>query len=328
MPAFLLRHLFESTLFGLLLTPLAYCLQGAAARHAVWLIAVSKFAIPSVLLTSTGAKIAFLWPAGSWLLSAAKISALLIAMFGVLPSIASRGALVVWVLGTAVLFSIWLVRLRRIKYPLEDPAKEEHEALARASRLLRLGRPVSLRVSQMMAEPALLGIWHPVITVPKGLRQRLTPAEFETVLLHELAHARRKDNLTSVFVRCLVCIFWFHPLLWLAEKRLRTERELACDELVIVCGVTPKVYISGILKVCQFHLFDPVAGVSAMTGSDLKRRLKLIGVCRSRNSSVYVPRLLTVVAVTLMLTLPIAGGYCEQCVSNDGGSVPQEVQKR
>ena len=148
------------------------------------------------------------------------------------------------------------------------------------------------------------------------------------MLLHELAHARRRDNLTGAFVHCLVCVFWFHPLLWLAEKRLRIERERACDELVIACGITPQVYISGILKVCKFHLFGSPAGISAIAGSDLKRRLKLIDACQAYRPMAYLPRLLMAVAAVLMLMLPIAGGYCQQCVSKDGGAVSQEVRRR
>jgi beta-lactamase regulating signal transducer with metallopeptidase domain len=75
MTPFVLRHLLESTLFCLLLSLLACCLRNTATanvRHAVWLIGISKFAIPSVLLAKTGAAIAFLWPAASWLSSLAR----------------------------------------------------------------------------------------------------------------------------------------------------------------------------------------------------------------------------------------------------------------
>jgi len=68
MISFVFRHLLESTLFCLLLSLLACTLRtSATARYAVWLMAVAKFAIPSVLLAKTGAEIAFLWPAAGWL---------------------------------------------------------------------------------------------------------------------------------------------------------------------------------------------------------------------------------------------------------------------
>src|SRR6185312_9651227 len=89
-------------------------------------------------------------------------------------------------------------------------------------------------------------------------------------------HAWRRDNLTGAFVHILVCLFWFHPLLWLSEKRLLAERERACDEMVVRSGTAPEIYVAGILKVCRLQIFDHVCGVSAMTGSDLKNRLELI----------------------------------------------------
>jgi beta-lactamase regulating signal transducer with metallopeptidase domain len=138
----------------------------------------------------------------------------------------------------------------------------------------------------------------------------------EAVLLHELAHARRRDNLIAVFVHCLVCIFWFHPLLWFVERRLYRERERACDEFVIACGTSPQIYVAGILKVCKFHIFDTAAaGISAMTGTGLARRVELILNRSFSPSLIQVPRLLIAGLAILMTFFPIAGGYCEQCSS-------------
>jgi bla regulator protein BlaR1 len=327
MISFVLRHLLESTLFCLSLSFLACCLRNSAtARHAVWLIGVAKFAIPSVLLASAGAEIAFFWPAASWLSSLAnKVSTALLAVLDLLPVGIDAGVLVVWALGTAALLTVWLLRLRQRKHhPLALPTKLELDAMASAQALLAVRMPVTLRLSSAASEPAVWGIWHPTITIPDGLSRTLSAAEFEAVLLHELAHVRRFDNLSAVLVHCLVCLFWFHPLLWLIEKRLNVERERACDELVVACGTHPRVYAAGILKVCRFHLFETTAGVSAMTGGDLRHRLELILDSRVCARGLHVPRLLVATLALLMTLVPIAGGYCEQCVSN--GQNPQPLQ--
>jgi beta-lactamase regulating signal transducer with metallopeptidase domain len=142
---------------------------------------------------------------------------------------------------------------------------------------------VEIRGSERGREPALTGIFHPIITVPRGLFEALTESEFEAVLLHELAHARRHDNLASALAHALVCLFWFHPLLWFVEKRLIAERERACDEAVMASGIAPKTYLAGILKVCRFHVAADVAGVSTMNGSALNRRSDLILAYRTGN---------------------------------------------
>ncbi len=182
-----------------------------------------------------------------------------------------------------------------------------------------ISRPVRLQSSGRATEPSLIGLLRPTVTIPENLSKRLTSAEFETVLMHELAHAVRRDNLAAAFVHCLACIFWFHPLLWLVERRLIAERERACDEMVIACGAAPQVYIAGILKVCRFHLFEPIAGVSTITGSDLRSRLDLILSSQPRRPLRCSPRVLFAALALVMTLLPMANGYCEACVSNGQG---------
>ncbi len=332
MIAMVSRHLFDSTLFCLSMGGLASCLkrQRAAARYSLWLIGIAKFAIPTALLAATGARIAFLMPASAAMaLLAAKFSAFLSATFGWLPAnidpkeatVASVSFLITWMAGSIAMLGAWAARLRECYSRLEFASEAECEALARARRQLSVSRRVRLLCSEREREPSLLGIRYPTITIPIGLQSELSASEFDAVLLHELAHLRRRDNQAGALVHFLVCVFWFHPLLWIAEKRLLAERERACDEVVVRCGTTPGIYVAGILKVCRFQLFDRPGGVSAMTGSDLKTRLELI---LSSHFDAPMPRVGRVVfaAGSLLITLlPIAGGYCQQCVSNGSQQV-------
>jgi beta-lactamase regulating signal transducer with metallopeptidase domain len=100
------------------------------------------------------------------------------------------------------------------------------------------------------------------------------------------------------------------------ERRLNVERERACDETVMACGMKPQIYAAGILKVCQFHLWDQAPGVSAMTGADLKGRLELILDEPPPAGLRYVPWLLVASLAIFMALVPIAGGYCQQCGSS------------
>jgi beta-lactamase regulating signal transducer with metallopeptidase domain len=227
----------------------------------------------------------------------------------------------IWATGTAILLLNWYKRLRAGYSFVGDPHDGRQQALDRARNRLGMSTPVRLRISAAEPEPGLIGILHPTVIVPKDLSSRLTSEEFEAVLLHEVAHAVRRDNLAAAFVHVLVCIFWFHPLLWLVERRLTIERERACDAMVIASGVTPRVYIAGILKVCKFNLFEPVAGVSAIGGSGLQRRVDMILSLRPGRRSRRSYRLLLASLALVMALLPIANGYCEQCVSNGQGAV-------
>ena len=58
----------------------------------------------------------------------------------------------------------------------------------------------------------------------------------EAMLAHEVAHVRRRDNLTAALHMLVEAMFWFHPLVWWMERRLVEERERACDEEVVEMG--------------------------------------------------------------------------------------------
>ena len=96
------------------------------------------------------------------------------------------------------------------------------------------------------------------------------------MLAHELCHLRRGDNLAALFHLVVQTVFWFHPLVWWIGARLITERERACDEEVIRHGSERETYAESILKTCQFFVESPIACVSGVTGSDLKKRIEAI----------------------------------------------------
>ena len=88
--------------------------------------------------------------------------------------------------------------------------------------------------------------------------QRLTPAQFEGVVAHELCHIRRRDNLTASVHMVVEALFWFHPLVWWIGARMVEERERACDEAVLSLGSEPVEYAEGILSVCRSYLESPL----------------------------------------------------------------------
>jgi beta-lactamase regulating signal transducer with metallopeptidase domain len=81
--------------------------------------------------------------------------------------------------------------------------------------------------------PAVAGILYTRICLPQGIGQLLTAPELEAVLLHEITHAKRRDNLLRLVHELVQCLLWFHPLVWLVGARLALYRELSCDESVL-----------------------------------------------------------------------------------------------
>ncbi len=332
----LLRHLLGATLLCLFFSLIACCFrhQAAALRHCVWFISLLKFAIPTALLATAGARIAFVFPASAWISAiAVRLSLLLAGLSRVLPnsirmqgtSLFTRVALSVWLLGFAGSLLLWLLRLRQCSEHSVSASSEEQAALDRLKCKFGFAASIELRCTEGRSELALLGIVRPRIVIPHGLSRQLSEAELEAVLLHELAHARRYDNLISTLVHCLVCLFWFHPLLWFVEKQLLAEREQACDEVVLNSGIAPQVYVLGLIKVCKFHLVGDVAGVSTASGSELGVRFDRILAYQVGRPVPYLARLATIAFAVLIALLPVADGYCEQCVSINNQEAPMRI---
>ncbi|MCE5307165.1 MAG: M56 family metallopeptidase, partial [Acidobacteriales bacterium] len=157
----------------------------------------------------------------------------------------------------------------------------EADALRRVRSKGRLRLPdIRLVSSAARMEPGIFGLFRPVLWLPEGITDRLSEAELEAILAHELCHARHRDNLAAAFHMMVEAIFWFHPLVWWLGARMVEERERACDEQVVQLSGEPQAYAEGILKICEFCLASPLACAAGITGADLRKRIENIMTSR------------------------------------------------
>src|SRR5262249_44217189 len=133
----------------------------------------------------------------------------------------------------------------------------------------------SVRVMSCSAplEPCVSGLLRPMVLLPNGIIDRLTPDQLRVILAHELSHVRRHDNRTAAIHMIVEALFWFYPLITWIGKRLLEARERACDEEVLQAGQEPEVYAQGILNVCKFYLESSPVCAAGVTGSNLGRRI-------------------------------------------------------
>src|SRR5204862_7014966 len=111
------------------------------------------------------------------------------------------------------------------------------------SRTIGMSRSVSLLKSRERNVPMAFGTRHPAIVGP-AVAETWDDDRRRAVLLHELAHVARFDCLTHSVAVVTCALYWFHPAVWWIARRVRIERELACDDRVIGAGTEPREYAS------------------------------------------------------------------------------------
>lgn len=271
-------HLWQSTLFAAMVGMLTLVLRSnhARSRHWLWVAASLKFLVPFSLLIAIGTHLHRSSPGPSHSQFAfaveevgSRISAVLPvpALAAVAPASSNRVPsilLIVWACGFLAVSVRWCMNWQRMR------------AAARAGRSLGRQNEMEVIACPTLVEPGVFGMVRPVLLLPDGIADRLTPAQMQSIVAHELCHVRHRDNLTSALHMIVEALFWFHPLVWWIGTRLVAERERACDEEVLRMGNEPQVYAEGILKVCQFYLESPSACMAGVTGSNLKKRIEEI----------------------------------------------------
>lgn len=103
-------------------------------------------------------------------------------------------------------------------------------------------------VSSEIDVPAVTGVFSAVVLVPREALE-WSQARWRAVLLHELAHVRQRDCLAQIVGQLACAMHWFNPLVWLAARRLRMERELSADERVLASGTRPTEYAEHLLAI-------------------------------------------------------------------------------
>lgn len=135
----------------------------------------------------------------------------------------------VWLCGAILMSARLLVRLRRDRR--EERAGGAGNAAPLKRRFLAHGVPVTLSAAGQ--GPSVDGVLRPHICLPLGIDRLLSDRELDAVLIHEVTHAKRRDNLLGLVHEIALCGLWFHPLVWLTGRQLAMFRELSCDDSVI-----------------------------------------------------------------------------------------------
>jgi uncharacterized protein (TIGR03435 family) len=324
-------HLWQSTLFAAAVAAVAMLLNrhSAALRYWVWFVASAKFLVPVAALVAVGGYTSWRsvdvvpYREGPVLIETVgqPFTGESIGLRTPSPRAAADTTVMNW-LPTA-LFVLWaagavffLLRSLLHWYRIHTIARDavpmtegrDVEILRALERAGDSATPLPLRCTDSFLEPGIFGIVRPVLLWPRAIGERLTDQQLQAVMAHELCHLRRGDNLAALFHLVVQTVFWCHPLVWWIGAQLITQRERACDEEVIRRGNEREAYAESILKTCQFFVESPLACVSGVTGSDLKKRIEEIMTKDTVSAPGALKRALLTAAGVVVFIAPVTVG--------------------
>ena len=345
-------HLWQTTLFALVVSVAAFTLRGGPARvrHNFWLLASAKFIVPAVLFVFVAQwagidslpifRSAPAAEQGALLVTGiTKPSAAIIIDYEVAETANLArdyreiyfALTAVWLAGCIGLVFVWVIRRQKFLYSLRLGRRletgREWQAFERARQTLGLQAGVGLVISPLKIEPAAWRVWRPLVVMPESIARQLDDEELEAIMLHELVHIQRRDNLIGNLQLAVCALLWFHPLVWFITRRLFDEREQACDERVMEVSGAPEAYASSILKVVRFSFGWKIAGVTGATsGSNLRRRIEnIMTMGDKKRGTGTATGLLAGALVGMALLVLVGAGVYSKAQSRDAMAGEAEV---
>jgi beta-lactamase regulating signal transducer with metallopeptidase domain len=299
----------------------------AATRHLVWSIGLAAAAALPLLQ----------WLLPEWDLAVlpARASATVpgsvpaaVAAAPAEPGLAG-GLVWLWLAGTAATLAGFLVGRLRVRWIARAATPVDYgpwaALLIRLSGEIGLSRRVRLLRGPEATMPMMWGVLRPTILLPREA-DGWSPALQRDVMLHELAHVQRHDYLTQMVGRVACTLHWFDPLAWLAARRMRLERERACDDRVIDGGSSPCDYAEHLLAVARWRSTGVRTGALGMAGgSPLGDRLRAVLETGRTRRRVPLRAALGQTAAAALLVVPLAALHPEPVSGPPDGRDPGGV---
>lgn len=145
---------------------------------------------------------------------------------------------ITWLLGLMIMLSInlyALIKVRNIKLTSKPITDTQILAIFdHCKSKCNIKKKVRLYKSSNIDSPIMFGILNNYILLPAKSIESFSSQELEFILLHELIHCKSKDVLINYFSNVILSLYWFHPLVWYVIKQMNLDREITCDNQVLM----------------------------------------------------------------------------------------------
>lgn len=229
-------------------------------------------------------------------------------------------------------FIAGIIAVARLRRRANTFADSDLQALATClAQTLAMKRPARLLRAPTGAMPMATGFLRPAVFLPEDALA-WTEEKRRVVLLHELAHVKRRDCLTHAIARTATALHWFNPLAWLALRQLRIEREHACDDLVLAAGERPSAYAENLLEIARTLRADTITAAAAITmaqKSQLEGRLLAV-LDAARNRGLVTRKFAVICIAAVSVVVGVLGAVAvtrEIATAGDLLAIAKPVKK-
>ncbi|GAA0356385.1 BlaR1 family beta-lactam sensor/signal transducer [Bacillus horti] len=220
----------------------------------------------------------------------------------------------VWTIGAVVMTILTLIawlRLNKIKRTaLSLNSTDIIALLEQCKQLLKISRKITVVESALVKSPMIFGLFKTYLVFPANFSHWLSEEELKYIFLHELSHYKNKDHWTTYLTVLFQLVYWFNPLVWIAFREMRLDREIACDHAVLQildksCHIT---YGHTLLRFAHKasqpnSLPIPLTSQLASKKKHLKRRLEKIVMFKQESILLKVKSTAIFLLVALLLAL-------------------------
>ncbi|MBT2600403.1 MULTISPECIES: BlaR1 family beta-lactam sensor/signal transducer [Oceanobacillus] len=153
------------------------------------------------------------------------------------PDFLNISLMLIWICGTFIftIFAIQaLLKLRKIKISIDKIKNKDVTAIFEScKKQLHISKDITLGTSSSVQSPVTFGFTHTYVVLPSHIDNQMSKEDLQHIFLHELHHVKYKDIHTNYLMMFYQIIYWFNPLVWIALKKMRLDREIACDTSVL-----------------------------------------------------------------------------------------------
>jgi bla regulator protein BlaR1 len=199
--------------------------------------------------------------------------------------------------------------LHRLRHQSVSAVGQDWEKkLAALATRMGIKQMVTMAESGLAKVPMVIGHLKPIILIPAGLITAMPPAEIEAVLIHELAHIRRRDYLVNLLQHMVEIIFFFNPaVLWLSSL-IKAERENCCDDITLTQTNSKAAYIRALISCQEYQLGTSRFAMALGKRKNLLGRVSRMVSSSNHSLSILEKSLLTVCLVMAGLAMAAFSG--------------------